>query len=197
MAAVLLILLLQPHACKYDMQTLVWTLVGSLCSSSASLVCCPGLDHLGSHHLPHPRSQKECTSGKKASNDMHCVLKYYSYIQIIDSDLKAKLIKIFISLPLSCLLSGVCWCMGGVCRNAFAQSMVGSAVCRDRWVYAAVAASHPQGRFLPLLSSPVSLRHSDSSPGSREGGPSCVGTACIGSCQPHTCYPAQERHLGR
>ncbi len=77
------------------------------------------------------------------------------------------------SLPLSFLLSGVCWCMGGVCRNAFARSMVGSAVCQGRWVYAAVAAaSHPQGRFLPpLLSSPVPLRRSDSSPGSLEGAP--------------------------
>lgn len=139
----------QQYCSSYDIQTLV----GSLCSSSASLVCCPGLDPLGSLHLHHPLS----------------------------------------------FLLFVSWCRGGVCRNASARSMVGSAVCRGKWVCAAAAASPPRGRSLPPLSSPgaLPLGRSDSSPGSREVGPSCVGTACNGSCQLHTYYPAQERHPGR
>lgn len=39
-----------------SIQTLVWTLACSLCSSSASLVYCPGLDHPGSPRLHHPTS---------------------------------------------------------------------------------------------------------------------------------------------
>lgn len=50
--------LLQPCVNEANMQTLVWTLVGSLCSSSASLVCCPGPDLPGSHH-PHLPENKQ------------------------------------------------------------------------------------------------------------------------------------------
>lgn len=168
----------QQYCSSYDIQTLV----GSLCSSSASLVCCPGLDPLGSLHLHHPKIQEKHPSVKKQ-------------LPIQFTDWCSGITK---SIPLSFLLF-VSWCRGGVCRNASARSMVGSAVCRGKWVCAAAAASPPRGRSLPPLSSPgaLPLGRSDSSPGSREVGPSCVGTACNGSCQLHTYYPAQERHPGR
>lgn len=59
------ILLPLSSANKAHMQTLVWTLVGSLCSSSASLVCCPGLDLPGLRHPHLPEGHKEETETKQ------------------------------------------------------------------------------------------------------------------------------------
>lgn len=52
------ILLLQLCINEANMQTLVWTLVGRLCSSFALLVCCPGLV-LPLRHPRHPETK--CT----------------------------------------------------------------------------------------------------------------------------------------
>lgn len=79
------LLLLQPCVNEANMQTLVWTLVGSLCSSSASLVCCPGQNLPGSRHphLPESKQIKQLTRsffqsqhvGKQTWERMLCSLQ--------------------------------------------------------------------------------------------------------------------------